>query len=261
MMPYSENFRIIMLQIKNLTKSYNGKLALRGISLQLQPGEIYGLLGPNGAGKTTTIKILSGLLGHDSGDIYVAGQPYHRDDNSIKQKIAYVPDQPFVYSKLTGEEHLLFYADLYKVRGSEEEMKKKLDFYFHYFEYEVFRHQLVETYSAGTRQKLLVSQALLVEPQILLLDEPLTSIDPLVGRKFKQLLKEVAAKGTVIIFATHILSLAQEVSGRIGIIVNGNIISEGSTDELLALSKEKNGSDSNLEDYYFDTVMSYEKSL
>jgi ABC-2 type transport system ATP-binding protein len=250
-----------MLHINKLSKSYNGKPALRGISLHLKPGEIYGLLGPNGAGKTTTIKILSGLLSHDSGEILVDGELYNRNNNSLKQKIAYVPDQPFVYAKLTGEEHLLFYADLYNVKLSKAEINKRLDFYFHFFEFDVFRHQLVETYSAGTRQKLLISQALLVEPQILLLDEPLTSIDPLVGRKFKQLLKEVAAKGMVIIFATHILSLAQEVSGRIGIIVNGNIISEGSTDQLLTLSKEKNGKASNLEDYYFDTVMSYEKSL
>ncbi|MCP5051180.1 MAG: ABC transporter ATP-binding protein [bacterium] len=244
-----------MLTITNLTKSYDSRPALRGISLQLKKGEVYGLLGPNGAGKTTTLKILSGLLTHDSGEIHIGEKKYDRDNSQLKQLIAYVPDQPFVYAKLTGEEHLNFYADLYKVPASPSVRKEKFDFYFDYFEFDMFRHQLVETYSAGTRQKLLLSQALMVEPQILLLDEPMTSIDPLVARKFKQLLKKVSANGTVVIFATHILSLAQEVSHRIGIIVNGNIISEGSLEELLNLSE---GAAGNLEDFYFNTVMNYE---
>lgn len=242
-----------MLTINGLTKSYNGKKALRGVSLELPRGEIYGLLGPNGAGKTTSLKILAGLLAHDGGDIVIDGQPYNRDNPAVKRKIAYVPDQPFVYPKLTGEEHMHFYADLYTFPASPAQRKEKFDFFFHYFEFEGFRHQLVETYSAGTRQKLLISQALLVEPQVLLLDEPLTSIDPLVARKFKKLLKEVAEQGTVIIFATHILSLAQDVSHRIGIIVNGNIIAEGTMQELKELS-----SGGDLEDIYFDLVMKYE---
>lgn len=245
-----------MLEIKKLVKTYNGKYALRGIHLHLEKGEVYGLLGPNGAGKTTTLKILAGLLSPDSGDIIVNGENYHRDHSRLKQSIAYVPDQPFVYPKLTGEEHLHLYADLYKIPPSKR--KEKFDFFFHYFEYEIYRHELVETFSAGTRQKLLLSQALMVEPDVLLLDEPLTAIDPLVARKFKIHLKEVAAKGAVVLFATHILSLAQEVSRRIGIIVNGNIISENTLEQLLEMSE---GKGLNLEDFYFNTVMKYEKSL
>jgi len=243
-----------MLEIRKLVKKYNEHPALRGIDLTLEKGEVYGLLGPNGAGKTTTLKILAGLLSPDFGEIKINGELYHRDNPELKQKIAYVPDQPFVYSKLTGEEHLNFYADLYKIPKSKR--MEKIDFFFDYFEYQIYRHELVETYSAGTRQKLLISQALMVEPSLLLLDEPLTSIDPLVGRKFKTLLKKVAESGTVILFATHILSLAQEVSRRIGIIIGGKIITQGSVEELLSLSKEKD-----LEDFYFNTVMNYEKSL
>ncbi len=250
-----------MLKIEQITKSYDTRPALRGISMQLAKGEIYGLLGPNGAGKTTTIKILAGLISPDSGTIHVDGKLYHRDNSEIKQTISYVPDQPFVYSKLTGEEHLNFYADLYKLPTSPSLRKEKFDFYFNYFEFELYRHQLVETYSAGTRQKLLLSQALLVEPKILLLDEPLTSIDPLVGRKFKQLLKQVASQGTVVIFATHILSLAQEVSQRIGIIVNGNIIAEGTLEELFRASEATHGETLDLEDLYFKTVMNYESPV
>jgi len=243
-----------MLDIRRLTKSYNQRPALRGIDLHLEKGEIYGLLGPNGAGKTTTLKILAGLISPDSGEVYVDGERYHRDHSRLKRSIAYVPDQPFVYSKLTGEEHLRFFADLYRLPDSIR--KEKIDFFFHYFEFELYRSELVDTYSAGTRQKLLLSQALMVEPGILLLDEPLTSIDPLVGRKFKMLLKDVAAKGTVVLFATHILSLAREVSHRLGIIVNGEMITEGSVDELL---KASSGND--LEEFYFNTVVNYEKSI
>jgi ABC-2 type transport system ATP-binding protein len=242
-----------MLKIHHLFKSYNGRPALQGLDMQLKKGEIYGLLGPNGAGKTTTLKILAGLISSDSGDIFVNGERFHRDHSPLKQLIAYVPDQPFVYPKLTGEEHLHFFADLYKVPRSVR--KEKFDFFFKYFEFDLYRYELVETYSAGTRQKMLISQALMVEPEILLLDEPLASIDPLVGRKFKTLLKEISDKGTIVIFATHILSLAQQVSHRIGIIIEGRIITEGSLQDLLKISE---GED--LEDFYFNTVINYEKS-
>jgi len=245
-----------MLEIRQLVKYFNSSPALRGINLQLKKGEVYGLLGPNGAGKTTTLKILAGLISPDSGEIFINGEPYHRDHRQLKQIIAYVPDQPFVYPKLTGEEHLHFFADLYKLPSSQR--MEKFDFYFRYFEFEVYRHELVETYSAGTRQKLLLTQALMVEPQILLLDEPLTSIDPLVARKFKTLLKKVSSGGTIALFATHILSLAREVSRRLGIIIDGKIITEGTIDELLNISA---GNEQDLEEFYFNTVMTYEKLI
>ncbi|MCU0285519.1 MAG: ABC transporter ATP-binding protein [Acidobacteria bacterium] len=243
-----------MLEIIGLTKTFHKHPALQGIHLKLEKGEVYGLLGPNGAGKTTTLKILAGLMSPDQGDIFVNGERYHRDNDRLKHIISYVPDQPFVYPKLTGEEHLQFFADLYKMPQSKR--KEKFDFFFDYFEFEYYRHELVETYSAGTRQKLLISQALMVEPGILLLDEPLTSIDPLVGRKFKQILKKTSADGTIVLFATHILSLAQDVSHKLGIIIDGKIITEGTVAELLKISPNHD-----LEEFYFNTVMNYEKPL
>jgi ABC-type multidrug transport system ATPase subunit len=153
---------------------------------------------------------------------------------------------------LSGEEHLNFYQDLYKIPYANR--KEKSDFFFKYFEFEEYRTELVENYSAGTRQKLLIAQALAVEPKLLLLDEPLVSIDPLVGKKFKLYLKEVAAKGTAVLFATHILTLAQEICRRIGIIVDGRIIAQGGLEELMSLA----GQDS-LEEFYFQTVLRYEK--
>ncbi len=242
-----------MIEITNLKKNFNGTPALNGLNLHIKKGEIFGLLGPNGAGKTTTIKILAGLLSFDSGKIMISGDEYNREKSELKKKIAYVPDEPFVYPKLTGEEHMNFFAGLYKIKTNG--LKEKVDFFFKYFEFELYRKELVETYSSGTRQKLLISQALLVNPSILLLDEPLVSIDPVVGRKFKLLLKEQAKNGTTIIFATHILPLAQEVSSRIGIIIDGAIDIEGNPEKLEKISGEKN-----LEDFYFNRIMAYEKS-
>jgi ABC-2 type transport system ATP-binding protein len=241
-----------MLEVSGLQKKFGKRQALKGITFSLAAGEIYGLLGPNGAGKTTTLKILAGLLAADDGRIVIDGEPYHREHHDLKRRIAYVPDQPFLYYKLSGEEHLNFFQDLYKVPYAKR--KEKIDFFFKYFEFEEYRTELVENYSAGTRQKLLIAQALAVEPKLLLLDEPLVSIDPLVGKKFKLYLKEVARQGTAVLFATHILTMAQEVCQRIGIIVDGRIIIQGGVDELMALAGQVN-----LEEFYFQTVLQYEK--
>jgi len=243
-----------MLTVTNLVKRFDRRLALKGISFSLPPGEIYGLLGPNGAGKTTTLKILAGLLAADEGEIVINGRRYDREDVESRRHVAYVPDQPFLYHKLTGEEHMAFFADLYRI--PEGVLKEKADFFFRYFEFEEFRGELVENYSAGTRQKLLISQALMIEPQLLLLDEPLVSIDPLVGKKFKLYLKEVASRGTMVLFATHILSLAQEVCQTIGILAGGRILVAGKIDELMAIAEEKN-----LEEFYFKTVLSHEPAV
>ncbi|MCX6557216.1 MAG: ABC transporter ATP-binding protein [Candidatus Aminicenantes bacterium] len=241
-----------MLEVTGLRKKFGKREALKDVSFSLAPGEIYGLLGPNGAGKTTTLKVLAGLLAPDGGRVVIDGEPYHREHHELKKKIAYVPDQPFLYYKLTGEEHLNFYQDLYKIPYAKR--KEKIDFFFKYFEFEEYRSELVENYSAGTRQKLLIAQALAVEPKLLLLDEPLVSIDPLVGKKFKKYLIEVAAKGTAVLFATHILTLAQEVCRRIGVIVDGRIIVQGGLGELMTLAGQVS-----LEEFYFQTVLQHEK--
>ena len=244
---------LLMLQVIDLKKKYNQRPALRGVNFSLERGEIYGLLGPNGAGKTTTIKILAGLISFDAGEILIGHDPYHRGNADMRRRIAYVPDEPFLYSKLTGEEHLHFFSDLYGVPVSRR--AERFDFFFKYFEFESYRHELVENFSSGTRQKLLISQALMVEPEILLLDEPLVSIDPLVGRKFKKLLIETVERGMICVFATHILPLAQEVSNRIGVIVDGKIRAEGSVGDLISGS-----AGNNLEEFYFNTVLEYDRA-
>jgi ABC-2 type transport system ATP-binding protein len=155
-------YNILMLEISGLQKKFGKREALKDVTFSLAPGEIYGLLGPNGAGKTTTLKILAGLLAADGGRIVINGEPYHREHHELKKLIAYVPDQPFLYYKLTGEEHMNFFQDLYKIPYAKR--REKIDFFFKYFEFEEYRTELVENYSAGTRQKLLIAQALAVEP-------------------------------------------------------------------------------------------------
>jgi len=241
-----------MLEIKNLTKSYGRKVALKSISLSIERGEIFGLLGPNGAGKTTTLKILAGLLQADAGEIFFKGQKFSRENYPLRFAVAYAPDQSYLYGKLTGEEHINFYADLYHLP---KEKREKINFFFEFFEFEEFRHLLVETYSAGTKQKLLLAQALLVEPELLLLDEPLISIDPLVSRKIRLYLQDCARQKMAIIFATHILSFASQICTRIGIIIDSRIITCGTVEQLLAEAGQ-----TDLEEFYFRKVMEYAAS-
>jgi len=243
---------MVVIRVHNVSKSFGRVCAVCDLSFEVEEGTCYGLLGPNGAGKTTTLKILAGLLAADGGRIVISGEPYHREHHELKKLIAYVPDQPFLYYKLTGEEHMNFFQDLYKIPYAKR--REKIDFFFKYFEFGEYRTELVENYSAGTRQKLLIAQALAVEPKLLLLDEPLVSIDPLVGKKFKKYLKEIAARGTAVLFATHILTLAQEVCRRIGIIIDGRIIIQGGLEELMSLAGQ-----SSLEEFYFQTVLRHEK--
>ncbi|HNX98744.1 MAG TPA: ABC transporter ATP-binding protein [Candidatus Aminicenantes bacterium] len=235
------------LSVRGLKKRYDSRPVLAGLELALPRGEIYGLLGPNGAGKTTTLKILAGLLEPGEGEILLDGVRFRRTDRALRRRVAYVPDQPFLYGKLTGEEHLHFMLDLYeRPRAGRGEL---FDSYFRQFEFEAYRDELVENFSAGTKQKLLIVQALAVAPDLLLLDEPLVSIDPIVSRKFKLLLQERAAAGMVILFATHILPMAQQICSHIGVLEGGIIRAEGTAAELSA--RAGGGS---LEDFYFALV-------
>jgi len=239
-----------MLKMESVVKRYPGRTALSGMSLDVSPGEIYVLLGPNGAGKTTTLRILAGLTDCDSGVIHVAGELYRREDPQCRRRVAYVPDQPFLYSRLTGEEHAQFYADLYGI--PETERRSRLDFFFNHLEFSEYRHELVEHFSTGTRQKLLLTQALMVQPQLLLLDEPLVSVDPLVSRKVKARLRKEARRGATVLFATHLLSLAADVADRIGIIVNGAIQRE------ITASTWRSPESPDLEEWYARTVEAHE---
>ena len=238
-----------MLELIDLQKNYGPVQALKGLNLQVKRGEIYGLLGPNGAGKTTTIKILASLLHADGGKIQLDGQDFDPTLTDNKKKVAYVPDQGFLYGKLSGEEPLHFYADLYRMPMRQRQ--QEIDFYFDLFEFAAYRDQLVESYSAGTKRKLMLAQGFIVHPQILLLDEPLTSLDPLVSRKVALHVADFANRGGLVILATHILDIARTICQTIGVIVSGRMVREIRRGQ----AGEFPGSTEALEALYMDTVL------
>ena len=236
-----------MLELQNLCKAYQGQPALTNLSLSVPSGTITALLGPNGAGKTTTLKILTGLLKADSGTILWEGQVVSPQEPSWRQQLSFMPDLPYLYPRLTGWEHLHFHADLYHT--PREGREPLFDNLFDILDFSPFRNHLVESYSAGTKRKLLLAQALAVNPRVLLLDEPLISIDPLVMRRVMGYLKNWVREGRVILFATHILALAREIGDQVAIIHQGAV-----SRHLELASQEASWDTQALEDLYLKTV-------
>lgn len=235
-----------MIEIRNLTKRFDRVVAVNDLSLSINQGEIFGFLGPNGAGKTTTIKIMTGLLRPTSGMVRVGGFDILQDAIAAKQIIGYVPEDPFVYDKLSGREFLIFIGGLYSLEGKNLEAKvaSLLDF----FGLNNNADQLTESYSHGMKQKLVMSAALLHDPKVLIIDEPVVGLDPKSTKKLKDLLKSLAKQGTTIFLSTHILSIAEELCDRVGIINQGRLITTGSISELKQVATA--GSDSSLESIF-----------
>jgi ABC-2 type transport system ATP-binding protein len=215
-------------------------VALDGIALDVRPGELYGFLGPNGAGKTTTIRILTGLLLPSGGTAHVAGFDVVRDPFEVKRRIGYVPDRVFLYEKLTGAEFLEFVGDLYglgrgRVRGAAQP-------YIQRFGLGAWIHELIEAYSHGMRQKLALAAALLHEPEVLILDEPMVGLDPRSARDVKELLQEFAAAGRTVFLSTHTLEVAETLCTRVAIIQAGRILTQGTLDDLRREARHDGGS-------------------
>ncbi|MFH1619068.1 MAG: ABC transporter ATP-binding protein [bacterium] len=223
-----------MIKIENLSKHFGRLIAVDNLSLEIPPGEIFGFLGPNGAGKTTTVKIISGILHPTSGTVSVAGFNVVTQSLDAKKAMALVPDEPFVYPKLTGIEFLQFLGDLYSVPSSVQE--KKIPELLEMFELSRWRGELVETYSHGMRQKLVIAGVLLREPKAVLLDEPMVGLDPKSARKVKELFFKLAADGASIFMCTHILDIAEKLCHRIGIMSEGRLIALGTMARLRELS-------------------------
>ena len=219
-----------MIKLSNLTKRFGDLTAVDNLSLEVPAGEIFGFLGPNGAGKTTTVKILSGLLKPTSGKAVVAGHDVVAEPEAAKRVTAIVPDEPFVYPKLTGIEFLYFIGDLYDVprKTQEAEIPRLLEL----FELTKWRGELLESYSHGMRQKLVIASALLREPKVILLDEPMVGLDPKSARMVKNILLGLAQKGAAIFMCTHILEIAEKLCDRIGIMYEGRLVQLGTVDEL-----------------------------
>jgi len=217
------------LRIADLRKSY-GRPAVDGLDLLVRRGELYALLGPNGAGKTTTLRMVSGLVAPDAGRIEVLGVDLAQAPLEAKRRLAYLPDDPMLYGKLKPFEYLEFVAGLWGVgaREAEERARSLLD----WLDLSQHAHELTEGFSRGMKQKLALAGALIHDPELLILDEPLTGLDAAAARQVKDLLLSHVAKGGTVILTTHILEVAERLAQRIGIIRQGRLIAEGTLAEL-----------------------------
>ncbi|MGC8595154.1 MAG: ABC transporter ATP-binding protein [Candidatus Kryptoniota bacterium] len=214
-----------ILELRNLTKRFGSSVAVNGISLNVGAGEIYGFLGPNGAGKTTTIKLIATLLKPTSGQVLIDGFDVHSNPVEAKRKLAYVPDQPFIYDKLTGAEFLLFVGKIYGL--SQNELYSEIDRVSRVFEIGPWFDKRIEDYSNGMRQRLVLAAAMLHMPMVIVIDEPVVGLDPKGVDTFKREIREAAGRGAAVFLTTHQLHLAQDICSRFGIIHNGKIIYEG----------------------------------
>ena len=220
-----------MIEIKNVSKSYKkGKKVIDDLNLKINKGEIFGFIGLNGAGKTTTIKMLTGILEIDEGEILIDGKSIFTDAVEAKKNIGLVPDNPDIFLKFKGIEYLNFIADVYEV--DEEERVKEIEKYAKEFSMEEELENKIESYSHGMRQKIHIIGALLHKPNNWILDEPITGLDPKASYDLKKIMKDYANEGRTVFFSTHILEIAEKLCDRIGIINKGKLVFVGTLEEM-----------------------------
>jgi ABC-2 type transport system ATP-binding protein len=233
-----------MIDITSVTKRYGPKVAVRDLTLHVPAGELFAFLGPNGAGKTTTIKMLCGLLFPSEGAVKVGGFDLVSHGDQARALISYVPDQPFLYEKLTGREFLQFTADLYAMPPARA--RQKIAEVIDLFRLDDFVDDLTERYSHGMRQRTVFAAALVHEPKLLIADEPTVGLDPKSIRELKTLLRQLAGNGMTVFLSTHTLDIAQELADRIGIIDHGRLIGCGTLADL----RKQAAIDGSLEDLF-----------
>jgi ABC-2 type transport system ATP-binding protein len=219
-----------MIELNDVSKRYGTKLAVENLSLNIAAGELFAFLGPNGAGKTTTIKMICGLLFPTSGTIRVGGFDVVAEGDQARQLLSYVPDQPFLYEKLSGREFLQFIADLYGMEKADAD--RRIAEVIELFNLQEFVDDLTERYSHGMRQRTVFAAALVHQPKVLIVDEPTVGLDPKSIRLLKNLLRTEANRGTTVFLSTHSLDVAEELADRIGIVEHGQLISCGTLETL-----------------------------
>ncbi|MBS3948488.1 MAG: ABC transporter ATP-binding protein [Dethiobacter sp.] len=219
-----------LLELNNLSKSYNDLPAVQNIALTVNRGEIFGFLGPNGAGKTTTMKCCAGLLRPSGGSVHIAGFDLARQPAAAKALLGFVPDNPYLYEKMTGHEMAVFAARLYGV--ATEGLSDKVISYFRLFEMEAECKQLIQGYSRGMRQKTALVAALLHQPSLLLVDEPTANLDPRSARLVKDIFQSLKAQGRSVFLSTHVMEIAENLCDRIAIIAGGKLQALGSMEQL-----------------------------
>ncbi|UCE52009.1 MAG: ABC transporter ATP-binding protein [Desulfobacterales bacterium] len=236
-----------MIQLKEITKKYSNFAAVERLNLSVEKGEVFGFLGPNGAGKTTTIKMMGGVLQPTSGTVTIAGINMQNQPEEAKSKVGFIPDRPYIYEKLTGMEFLRFTADLYGV--SENGFHKKAIKNLEMFSLADWSDELIQSYSHGMKQRLIMSAALLHDPDVIIVDEPMVGLDPAAIIMVKKLFRRLAQKGVTIFMSTHTLKVAEDTCDRIGIIHKGRLIASGTTKDL---QREANVTDADLEQVFLN---------
>lgn len=236
-----------MISIQNIIKQYQGVTALKNLTLTIPAGCLFGFIGPNGAGKTTTIRILAGILLPDAGTVKIAGINLNTRPEKAKQKIGFIPDRPYLYEKLTGNEFLKFCADIYGVRP--ENFIAARDRYLSLFAMHDYADHLIESYSHGMKQRLVMASALIHDPDIIIVDEPMVGLDPAAIRLVKKLFRDLADKGKTVFMSTHTLEIAESICDRVAIIHKGRILTQGTVAELQA---QAGACHDRLEDLFLD---------
>lgn len=221
-----------MIRLASVHKRYGRHEAVRNLSLHVERGELFGFLGPNGAGKTTTIKMIAGLLQPTSGKIFIAGHDLAEEPVKAKQALGFIPDRPFLYEKLSAAEFLRFVAGIYGFDGSA--LNGRIDHLLELVELREVSAELIESFSHGMKQRLVMAAAFVHEPQVIVVDEPMVGLDPKGARLIKRVFREYCNRGHAVFVSTHTLEVAQELCDRIGIILGGELVALGSMTELRA---------------------------
>ena len=219
-----------MIRLEGLTKTYGSFVAVDRIDLHVPRGELFGFLGPNGAGKTTTLRMIAGILRPTAGRIWLGGDDLIAAPMTAKRRLGFIPDRPFLYEKLTGAEFLRFVAGLYGQDGTAVE--RRIDELLELFELSVWKDELVESYSHGMRQKLIISSALIHRPECIVVDEPMVGLDPKAARLLKEIFRLFVERGGTVLMSTHTLEIAEAMCDRLAIIQGGKIVAAGTMAEL-----------------------------
>jgi ABC-2 type transport system ATP-binding protein len=234
-----------MIRLSRVTKDFGRKVAVDDLTLEIPEGELFAFLGPNGAGKTTTIKMIAGLLRPTRGEISVCGFDVQKDYIEAKRRMAYVPDQPYLYDKLSGLEFLGFIGEMYGLERAE--CRREIARLSELFGMGDYLDLLTESYSHGMKQRVVLAATLLHRPKVMVVDEPLVGLDPHSSRLVKEIFRDQARAGTTIFMSTHVISVAEDVAHRVGIIMDGRVVALGSVAEL----RRQANHDGRLEDVFF----------
>lgn len=223
-----------MIELTGLTKRYTDLVAVNDLNIIVPEGEIFGFIGPNGAGKTTTINMMGGIITPTSGSVTICGIRMDEHPEKAKGKIGFIPDRPYLYEKLTGMEFLEFTSDLYGV--NENDFLARSQEQLEMFSLSEWSNELIESYSHGMKQRLVMAAALLHEPEVIIVDEPMVGLDPVAIKMVKELFRHLAAEGVTIFMSTHTLKVAEDICDRIGVIHKGSLVANGTPEDLRRLT-------------------------